>query len=71
MFSAVSRPDRARQALRAAGARQEAELHFGQRDLRAGRGDAVMRAERQFQPAAHRDAVNRRDDRLRAALDAP
>ena len=69
MLSAASRPIGARQTLRAARARQDAELHFRQRDLRAGRGDPVMRAEREFQPAAHGDAMDRRDDRLRASLD--
>ena len=45
--------EHARQALRAAGAGHQAELHFGQRDLRARRGDAVVAAERQLQAAAH------------------
>ena len=58
--------EHARQALRAAGARQQAELHFRQRDLRARRGDAVVAAERQLEPAAHADAVDRGDDRLGA-----
>ena len=53
MFSAVSRPSDARQALRAAGAGQQAELHLGQRDLRAGGGDAVVAAERELEAAAH------------------
>ena len=35
----------------------------------AGCGDAIVGAERQFQPAAHGDAVNRGDNRLGAALD--
>ena len=58
-----------RQPLRAAGARQEAELHLGQRDLRARRGDAVVAAERQLEPAAHRHRVDRGDDRLGRRLD--
>ena len=61
--------DHARQALRAAGARQEAELHLGQRDLRARRGDAVVAAERELEAAAHADAVDRGDDRLGARLE--
>ena len=36
MLSAVSTPNGARQPLRAAGARQQAELHLGQRDRRCG-----------------------------------
>ena len=63
------RVDRARQALRAAGAGQDPELHFGQRELRAGRGDAVVAAERELEPAAHRDLVDRRDHRFRARLE--
>ena len=63
------RPDQARQALRAAGARQEAELDLGQADAGAGRGDAVMAAERELEAAAERRAVDRRDDRLADALD--
>ena len=63
--------DEARQALRAAGARQEAELHLRQRDGRGRRGDAEVAAERELEAAAHRRAADRRDDRLRAALDRP
>ena len=36
--------EHARQTLRAAGTRNEADLHLGQRDLRAGRGDAIVTA---------------------------
>ena len=56
--------DDARQALRAAGARQQAELHLGQAELRRRHGDAVMAAERHLEPAAERRAVDRRDHRL-------
>jgi hypothetical protein len=61
--------DDARQSLRAAGAGQDAELDLGQRDLRAGSGHAKMAAKRQLEAAAHRNAVDRRDDRLARPLD--
>jgi hypothetical protein len=64
------RADQTRRALRAARARQQAELHFGQSELRAVDGDAVVRGERDFQAAAERGAVNRGDDRLGTRLDA-
>ena len=60
--------DRARQPLRAAGARQQAELHLGQRQRGRGARDAVVASERQLQPAAHADAVDRRDHRLGAVF---
>ena len=69
MLSAVSTPSSARQALRAAGAGDQAELHFGQRDLRRAVGDAVMAAERELEAAAQRGAVDRGDDRLVERLD--
>ena len=43
----------ARQALRAAGARQQAQLHFRQGHVAAGRGNPVMATEGQLQAAAH------------------
>ena len=53
MFSAVSTPStRGRRCVPPAPGMQ-AELHFGQRDLRARRGDAVVAAERQLEAAAH------------------
>ena len=58
-------PDEARQALRAAGARDDAELDFRQAAFRRRDGDAVMRRQRNFEPAAERRAVDRGDDRLR------
>ena len=64
MFSAVSDADHARQPLRAARAGQQAQLDFGQRDLRAGRGHAVVAGERELQTAAHRHRVDRGDHRL-------
>jgi hypothetical protein len=45
----------ARQALRATGARDQPELHFRQRHIAAGCGDAVVATQRQLQAAAHRD----------------
>jgi hypothetical protein len=56
--------DQPRQALRAAGAGQNAELHFGQRQERAGRRAPVVAGHRQFQATAHRRAGQRRKDRL-------
>ena len=59
------RADQARQALRAAAARQDADQHLGQPDLGARHGDAVVAGERILQPAAERIAVDRGDHRLR------
>ena len=57
--------DRARQPLRAAGARDDAELDLGQAQLAHVLGrDAVVAAERQLQPAAQRRAVDGRHHRL-------
>ena len=58
----------ARQALRAAGARQDAEFDFRQGHLRAGRGDAVIAAQRQLQPAAHAHAMDGGNHRLGRAF---
>ena len=69
MLSAVSTPiARGRRCVPPAPGRS-AELHFGQRDLRARRRDAEVAAERELQAAAHADAADRRDDRLGARLD--
>ena len=57
--------DEPRQALRAARARDQAELDLGQAEPRAGRRDAEMAAQRELEPAAERRAVHRRDGRLR------
>ena len=54
----------ARQALRAARAGQDAELHLRQAKLRFRRGDAVVAGERELQAAAEREAADRRDQRL-------
>ncbi len=63
------RADQARQALRAAGAGDEAELDLGQAELGRGNGDAVVADQRDLEAAAERCAVDRGDDRLRAVLD--
>mmetsp|Transcript_21061 Transcript_21061/g.81577 ORF Transcript_21061/g.81577 Transcript_21061/m.81577 type:complete len:639 (-) Transcript_21061:1062-2978(-) len=60
---------RARQALRAAGTGQQAQLHFRQRDLGARLRHAVMAAQAQLQATAHADAADGRDHRLAAVLD--
>ncbi len=59
------RTDRARQTLRAAGARQQAELHFGQAEPGFLGRDAEVTGQRDLEPAAERGAVNRGHDRLR------
>ncbi len=57
--------DRARQALRAAGARNDAELDLGQPELAHVLGrDAIVAAQRQLQAAAERRAVHRGHHRL-------
>jgi hypothetical protein len=61
--------DEARRALRAARAGQQAQRHFGQAQLGGGRGQAVVRGQRHFQPAAERGAVDGGDHRLGAVLD--
>ena len=61
--------DKARQALRAASTRQQAELHFGQADARFRRGNPIVAGERQLEAAAERGAVQCRDHRLRQRLD--
>ena len=62
-------PDDARQALRAAGAGQEAELDLGQAHLGAGPGGAGVAAQCQFQPAAQGHAVHGGYDGDRHVLD--
>ena len=58
-----------RQALRAARARNDAELHFGQADPGRLRRDPVVAGQRDLAAAAERHAVERRDNRLVARLD--
>ena len=57
----------------AAGAGEEADLHFGQAQagLGIGGGDAVVAREAEFESAADRSAVDGGDPRLAAGLDAP
>ena len=62
------RPDQSRQPLRAATAREDADQHLRQPDLRRGHRDPPSAAERVLQPAAQRIAMDRRDHRLAAAL---
>ena len=59
----------ARQALRAAGAGNEAELHFRLANLRIGRGHAVVAGHGQFQSAAESGAMNGHHDWLGAVFD--
>src|SRR5262249_59550593 len=54
---------------RPAAARQNANQHLWQADLRARHGDAVVRGERNLETAAERIAVDRRDDRLLARVE--
>ncbi len=61
--------DQPRQPLRAAGARDDAELDLRQPETRARRGDAEMAGERQFQPTPERGPVQGRNDRLADGLD--
>ena len=63
------RADQPRQPLGAAAARQQADLDLRQTDGGAGRGDAVVAGQRQFEAAAERRAVDRGDDGLGAAFD--
>ena len=67
--SAVLDADEAGQALRAAGAGNDAELDLRQSDLRRRDGDAVVRRQRDFKAAAERRPVQRRDNRLLRVLD--
>ena len=62
-------PDETRQALRAAGARDEAELDLGQAAFGGRHGDPVMRGQRHLESSAERGSVQRGDDRLRRVLD--
>ena len=53
-----------RQPLRAAGARDDAEQHFGLADLGVLRGDPEVAGLRELEPAAERVAVDGRHERL-------
>ena len=59
----------ARQPLRAAGARDDAQRHFRQAHQRARRRDTGITAQRQLEAAAQRRAMQRRHDRLAAVFD--
>jgi len=62
------RSHQAWQPLRAAGARQQAELDLGQADLRCSDGHPEMTSKRQLEPAAQRGPVHCSDHRLRDRL---
>ena len=59
----------ARQPLRPAGTGEQPQLHLGRAELRRRHRHAIMAAERDFEPAAERRTVDRRDHRLGAILD--
>ena len=65
MLSAVSTPSTRGSRCVPPAPGHQAELHLGQRDLRAGGGDAVVAAERELEAAAHATLCDRGDDRLR------
>ena len=65
----VAQADQARQALRAAGAGNEAELDLGQADPRLGVEHARVAGQRQLEAAAERRAMDRGDHRLFRGLD--
>ena len=54
----------ARQALGAAGARQQTEVDFRQAEAGGGQRDAIVRAQRRFEATAQRRAMQRRHDQL-------
>ena len=70
-MSCRARPfaDQARQALRAAAARKEPELHLGLAELGAFNRDPNGAGHRRLATAAERKAVDRRDHRLAEILD--
>ena len=65
----VRERNQARHALRAAGARDDAERQFRQAQARAVGGDAVVAGERDLGAGAERGAVDRGDDRNGQVLD--
>ena len=69
----VRRLHQPRDALRAAAAGEQADLDLGQADARllAVGDDAIVAGERQFETAAHADAIDRRGDRLAAGFEPP
>ena len=66
---AAPRGQEARQALRAAIARQEAQANLGLAEARRGFGNAPVAGQREFHAATQRDALNRGDAGLVHALD--
>ena len=68
-FEGLLDPDQARQALGSAGAGNDAELDLGLSELRGRHGDPIMAGLGQFEAAAERRAVDRRNHRLGASLD--
>ena len=52
------------------GARQQAQVHFGQANARAVQRDAVIAGHGSFQATAQRGAVNGRHGKLAAGLDS-
>ena len=62
------RPRQAREALRAAGARQHAEINLRKTEPRVLNRDPPMAGKRDLEAATERGAVDRGDDRLRARL---
>ncbi len=67
----IGRLQHARDPLRAAGAREQSDFDLRQRQPRSVvvGGDTVMAGERQFETAADRGAIDRRDPGLAAGLD--
>src|SRR5256886_5118790 len=56
------------QALRAAAARDDREIHLGEAELGVLAGDPDVTGERQLEAAAEREATDRGDDRLATAV---
>ena len=69
MLTARFESDQPRKTLRAAGARDQSQLHFGERDLRVGQRHAIVAAQRELEPAAHAGAADGGDDRLGRRFD--
>jgi hypothetical protein len=65
-----ARADEPWQALRPAGARDDAQPHFRKAEPRVGERDAEMAGQRQLQSATERGAVDRGEDGLGVRLDA-
>ena len=69
----IRRRHQTRQALRAAATGKQADLDFRQTEprLRIVGGNAIVTGQRQFERAAERETVDRRDPRLAAGFDGP